>query len=252
MSTVGEIYRVLDQWASFSTAESFDNSGLLIGGMEQPVSFCLLALDLTQAVCEEAAERGAQLVITHHPVIFDPLRRVDAESVVYNAVQAWIAVISTHTCMDKAHGGVSDVLAERLGLIQVEDVPGGEGFVKIGEPEELVNGLDLARSVKEKLGLGALRVYDAGFLVRKAAVCSGSGGSFLKEVIAAGADAYITGDIKHDVVVSAANAGLTLIDAGHYETEEIILEPIAKYLEKRFPEVQFERAKTDEPLFRQL
>ena len=86
MSTVGEIYKVLDQWASFSTAESFDNSGLLIGGMEQSVSFCLLALDLTQAVCEEAAERGAQLVITHHPVIFDPLRRVDAESVVYNAV----------------------------------------------------------------------------------------------------------------------------------------------------------------------
>ena len=71
-------------------------------------------------------------------------------------------------------------------------------------------------------------------------------------MIAAGADAYITGDIKHDVVVSAANAGLTLIDAGHYETEEIILGPIAKYLEKRFPEVQFERAKTDEPLFRQL
>ena len=83
-------------------------------------------------------------------------------------------------------------------------------------------------------------------------MCSGSGGSYFEEVRAAGADAFVTGDVKHDVAVSAANAGLTLIDAGHYETEEIILEPMARYLAARFPEVKFERAKTDEPLFRLL
>ena len=252
MSTVGAIYQALDQWAPFASAEDFDNSGLLIGGMEQPVSFCLLALDLTQAVCQEAAERSAQLVVTHHPVIFHPLRRLEPESVVYNAVQAGLAVISTHTCMDKAPGGVSAVLAEKLGLMNVEDLPGGDGFVKIGEPQGLLSGLDLARMVKERLGLRSLRVYDAGFLARKVAVCSGSGGSYFEEVRAAGADAFVTGDVKHDVAVSVANAGLTLIDAGHYETEEIILDPMARYLAARFPEVKFERAKTDEPLFRLL
>ena len=252
MNTAGEIYQALNQWAPFDTAEDFDNSGLLIGGMEQPVSLCLLALDLTQAVCEEAAERGAQLVLTHHPVIFDPLRRVELGTVAYSAVQAGIAVISAHTCLDRAKGGVSDVLAAQLGLTEVEDLPGGEGFVKIGEPEGLLSGLELARMVKERLGLRALRVYDAGFLARKVAVCSGSGGSVLQAVLAAGADAYITGDVKHDVAVTAANAGLTLIDAGHYETEEIILEPVRRYLAERFPETGFERAKTDEPLFRLL
>lgn len=252
MNTVGEISRALNEWAPFDTAEDFDNCGLLIGGEEQPVSFCLLALDLTQAVCEEAAERGAQLVVTHHPVIFHPLRRVETGSVVYNAVQAGLAVISAHTCLDRAKDGVSEVLAKRLGLSNLEDLPSCGGFVKIGEPERLMNGLELGRLVKERLSLESVRVYDAGYVVRKVAVCSGSGGSFLNEVLASEAEAFITGDVKHDVAVAAANGGLTLVDAGHYETEELILEPVRQYLAERFPGVRFERAKNDEPLFQVL
>lgn len=250
MSTAGKIYAALDEWAPFDTQEDFDNSGLLIGGMDQPVSFCLLALDLTPEVCEEAQKRGAQMVITHHPVIFHPLKSLNPDSVVYQAVQAGLTVLSAHTNLDRAPGGVSDTLAELLGLSRVDDLDGGEGFVKIGQLPRSVSGEELASQVKERLSLSGLRLLDAGNPIQSVALCSGSGGSFLKEVLASEADAYITGDLKHDQAVEAASAGLTLIDAGHYETESIILEPLREYLAERFPKVEFRRAMADRPLFR--
>lgn len=250
MITVGNIYEALDDWAPFSTQEDFDNSGLLIGSSEQPVEFCLLALDLTPEVCREAARREAQLVITHHPVIFDPLRRIESGSVVHRLIRAGIAVISAHTNLDKAPGGVSDTLADTLGLRNAEDVAGGDGCVKIGELPGIESGEMLARRVKERLGLPLLRLYDTGRPVSRIALCSGSGGSFLPEVQKAGADAYITGDIKQNQVVEAACAGITLIDAGHYETESIILDPVRQFLEERFPAVEFRRALSDRTLFR--
>lgn len=250
MITVGEIYEALADWAPFETQEGFDNSGLLIGGAEQPVEFALLALDLTREVCEEAVRRRAQLVLTHHPLIFDPLRQVGSDSIPYRLIQAGIAVISAHTNLDKAPGGVSDTLADTLGLAEVEDVPGGDGCVKIGEFSRIFTGELLARRVKERLELPMLRLHDAGRPIRRVALCAGSGGSFLPQVLAAGADAYITGDVKHNQAVDAANAGLTLIDAGHYETEAIILEPARQFLQERFPAVEFRRAMGDRALFR--
>lgn len=249
-TTVGEIYEALNDWAPFDTQEGFDNSGLLIGSPEQPANFVLLALDLTAAVCEEAERRGAQLILTHHPVIFDPLRRIPADSPVSMAIRAGAAVLSAHTNLDKAPGGVSDTLADLMGLEEVEDVPGGDGCVKIGTLSRPFTGEMLARRVKERLELPLLRLYDAGNTIRRIALCSGAGGSLLGPVIEAGADAYLTGDVKHNQVVDAANAGLTLIDAGHYETEAIILEPMRQYLQERFPAVEFRRAMSDRPLFR--
>ena len=249
MLTIGEIYEALDEWAPFSSQEGFDNSGLLVGGLDQPVSRCLLALDLTSAVCQETLERDAQLVITHHPVIFDPLKRLMPESVVYQAAQAGIGVISAHTNLDKAPGGVSDTLADVLGLTHAEDLNGGEGFVKIGMLPGVDSGEKLAERVKERLGLSFLRLLDSGTPLRRVAICSGAGGSYLEEVISAGADAYVTGDIKHNHAIDAANAGLTLIDAGHYETEAIILDAVGEYLQERFPAAAFFRAKADRPLF---
>lgn len=250
MITAGKIYAALDEWAPFDTQEDFDNSGLLIGGMDQPVSFCLLALDLTPEVCEEAKKRGAQMVITHHPVIFHPLKSLSPDDVAYQAVQAGLTVLSAHTNLDRAPGGVSDTLADLLGLSSADDLDGGDGFVKIGLLPQAVSGEELAGLVRERLGLSGLRLLDAGSPIRSVALCSGSGGSFLKEVLASEADAYITGDLKHDQAVEAAAAGLTLIDAGHYETESIILEPLREYLAERFPKVEFRRAMADRPLFR--
>ncbi|MGI5892958.1 MAG: Nif3-like dinuclear metal center hexameric protein [Candidatus Merdivicinus sp.] len=250
MTSIGEIYEALDDWAPFETQEEFDNSGLLVGSADSAVQFALLALDLTSEVCAEAAKRGVQLVITHHPLIFDPLRRIPSQSVVYQLIQAGISVISVHTNLDKAPGGVSDTLADTLGLVEAEDVEGGDGCVKIGEFSRLFTGEMLARRVKERLELPLLRLYDAGNTIRRVALCSGAGGSFLPQVIQAGADAYITGDVKHNQVVDAANAGITLIDAGHYETESIILEPMRQFLQERFPTVEFRRAMSDRALFR--
>ena len=250
MTTAEEIYAALDEWAPFDTQEGFDNSGLLIGSMEQPVERCLLALDLTPEVCAEAVRCGAQMAVTHHPVIFTPLKSLRPDSAVYRAVQAGLAVLCAHTNLDKAPGGVSDTLADLLGLSRADDLEGGDDFVKLGDLPRPVTGGELAALVKERLGLSHLRIHDAGRPIRTIALCSGSGGSYLELAAEAGADAFVTGDVKHDRAVEAAALGITLIDAGHYETEAIILEPMREYLQERFPRVEFRRAESDRPPFR--
>ncbi|WP_052446679.1 Nif3-like dinuclear metal center hexameric protein [Candidatus Soleaferrea massiliensis] len=125
--TVGDIYRTIDtKIAPFSLAESWDNPGLLIGGEELPVKKVLLAMDATDAVAEEAVSKRAELIVTHHPVIFSPIKRVEADSVVYKLIRNGISVISAHTNLDIAAGGVNDALAETLGLEQIE------GFAQSG------------------------------------------------------------------------------------------------------------------------
>ena len=116
MSNVTQIYRAIDELAPFWLTMDFDNTGILVGDRQQTVSRALLALDCTCSVVQEAAQRGAQLIITHHPVIFNPIKRVNEDTVVYQLIRAGIAVISAHTNLDIAQGGVNDVLAQTIGL----------------------------------------------------------------------------------------------------------------------------------------
>lgn len=249
MSIIGEIRAALDKWAPPETAESYDNVGTLIGDDFLEVTRCLVTLDVTQAVCDEAAGWGAELILSHHPVIFDPLKSISSRSTVYQLIQVGISVLSAHTNLDKAPNGVNDTLTDRLGVKSVVPVGGTDGCLLMGDLENMMTASELAKMVKEKLNIPALRLYDAGFPIETVAVCCGSGGSFLMDAVNAGADVLITGDVKHNIVVDAANYGLTLIDAGHFETEQLIVEKLIEYLTPLFPEVEFARAQSCKPLF---
>ncbi len=249
MSTIGEIKAALDEWAPPQTAESYDNVGILIGDPFLEVNRCLVTLDVTQAVCDEAAGWGAELILSHHPVIFDPIKRISTQSTVYQLIQAGISVLSAHTNLDKAQNGVNDILLQRLGVKSAVPVGDTDDCLKIGALETMMTACELAEMVKEKLSTPAVRLYDAGFPIETVAVCCGAGGSFLMDAVHAGADAMITGDVKHNIVVDAADYGLTLIDAGHFETEHLVLEPVIRRLAPLFPDVCFLRAQSCRPLF---
>lgn len=234
---VYDIYDFLDEKYDFSSALEYDNVGLLVGDGREKVTGVLVCLDCTDEAITEAVKQGANLIVTHHPVIFDPLKSVTEQSLVYRLIKNGISVISAHTNLDQADGGVNDALAEAVGLSDVEKIADSEGFFyRIGELSEPATSEELAKSVSERLSLPVKYVGNSSF-IKRVAVCSGSGGSMLGEVINTGVDAYITADIKHNVFMEAHEAGLTLIDAGHFNSEDIIVEPLSKELGAAFPEL---------------
>lgn len=234
---VYDIYDFLDEKYDFSSALHYDNVGLLVGDGREKVTGVLVCLDCTDEAISEAVKQGANLIVTHHPVIFDPLKSVTEQSLVYRLIKNGISVISAHTNLDQADDGVNDALAEAVGLSDVEKIADSEGFFyRIGELSEPATSEELARAISEKLSLPVKYVGNSSF-IKRVAVCSGSGGSMLGEVINTGVDAYITADIKHNVFMEAHEAGLTLIDAGHFNSEDIIVEPLSKELGAAFPDL---------------
>ncbi len=235
---VYDIYDFLDEKYDFSSALEYDNVGLLVGDGREKVTGALVCLDCTDEAITEAVKRGANLIVTHHPVIFDPLKSVTEQSLVYRLIKNGISVISAHTNLDQADGGVNDALCSAIGLENVEKVQDREGFgYRIGEVAEPVTSDELAKTVGEKLSVRTKYVGKSSF-IKRVAVCSGSGGSMLGEVINTGVDAYVTADIKHNVFMDAHEAGITLIDAGHFNTEDIIIDALCDELAKAFPETK--------------
>ena len=229
---VYDFYDFLDEKFDFSSALEFDNVGLLVGDGRETVRGVLVCLDCTDEAITEAVNMGANLIITHHPVIFDPLKSVTEQSLVYRLIRNGISVISAHTNLDQADGGVNDALAEALGLEEIEKVADSEGFLyRIGELSEPVTSDELAKTVSEKLGLPVKYTGDSAF-IKRVAVCGGSGGSMLADVTAAGVDAFVTADVKHNVFLDAHAVGLTLIDAGHFNTEDVIVEKLCGLLKQ--------------------
>ncbi len=248
MKTVSDIWQALDAAAPFSSCESFDNVGLLIGDGGQPVENCLITLDITHEAIREAQEKNCQLILTHHPVIFHPLKRIPFDSVQGELVAARIAVISAHTNMDKAPGGVNRTLAEKIGLRDFAPLP-DDGCVGVGWLPAPMDGETLASHLAQALALQGLRLYDSGKPLQKVVLCCGGGGSYVHTAIELGADALISGDFKHDQVVDAANAGLSCIDCGHFETERHFLDLCQQLLSAQFPDVRFLPAQSCRPLF---
>lgn len=229
--TVQNVYDAIDAVADFSTQMDFDNAGLLVGDPEASVTGALIALDVTDSVIDEAVDRGANLIVTHHPVIFHPMKRVTADTLVYRLVRENIAVISAHTNLDLAPGGVNDILAGMLELQDVQALP-PENLLRAGRLGRGMTPPEFAYYVKQKLGLPALTYCDGGRVIERAAVCGGSGGGELKDALAAGCQAYVTADVKHDVMLSAAHCGITLIDGGHFGTENHVTKYLADVVGK--------------------
>lgn len=235
--TVQRVYDVIHEAANFSLAMDFDNAGLLVGDPGAKVTSVLVALDVTDAVIEEAVSRGVNLIVTHHPVIFHPLRRVTADTLVWKLIRQNIAVISAHTNLDIAKGGVNDILAKRLELKEITAIE-PDGMVRVGMLERGMAPPEFAYYVKRMLDSAAVRYCDGGRAIERVAVCGGSGGSFLEDVEKAGAQAFVTGDVKHDVMLNAVRRGITLIDAGHFGTETFVVEYLAELVKKALDGVQ--------------
>ncbi len=241
---VQEIYNAIDRWAPFSTAMDFDNPGLLIGGPEQPVTGIVTTLDVTFEAISFAKSKGANLIISHHPVIFHGLKRISANSMVYRLIQEGIAVISAHTNLDAAPDGVNDTLCAKLGLRDVTAFhplgagPQGPVFLgRLGALAQPVSALQLASLVKKALGRPAVGLVEGNGLIMRVAVCSGSGGDLWQDAKEAGAEALVTSEIKQNYAIDAQAVGFTMVDAGHYDTEVIICKVIEKYLKDQFPEL---------------
>ena len=245
MYTVRDIYGYIEEIAPFALQEGYDNSGLCVGNMDMPADRVLLALDCTADVAREAAERGFQLVLTHHPVIFRGIKKLDPDSVVGTLIRGGVGVLSAHTNFDSAV--MNDILCQKLGLEPIGCITEEHG-AKMGCicEHEGMTASELAKLCKRELGCPTVR-YDRASgerKLRRTAVCSGSGGSFLGEVLAAGCDSYITGDVKHDVFIDAYNAGLTVFDAGHFYTENIFCAYMVQALKSRFPDIVAEAAQS--------
>ena len=234
---ISDIYTMLDEKFNFSSALAYDNPGHLVGSMQDEVNGILVCLDCTEEAVTEAIEKGANLIVSHHPVIFDGLKAVTEESIVFRLIRNGISVISVHTNLDQADGGVNDVLCQKAGLEKVEKVADHEGFLyRIGELAEPLSAEEFATKVSKSLDY-PVKYVGENTHIKRVAVCSGSGGSMLYEVAEQGIDAYLTADIKHDVFMDAHAMGIALFDAGHFGTEDIIVAPLAEELKKAFPDI---------------
>ncbi len=346
--TIQEIYRAIDRFAPFATAMDFDNPGFLVGDGDCSVQTAVVALDCTPEVLTAARDAQAQLIVTHHPVIFRPLTHIHAHSMVYQLIEHHIGVISAHTNLDMAEGGVNDCLAKRLGLRDVRSfsaeqthahwmihvpvpkeyvetvrdamaaagagivgaysgcacmidsistvVPGPDAKPTVGcigertfvpeiqlqmtcPPQHLdavlaamrqahpyetpsysvfanagqsdcvclgrigslatpMDALSFAQHVKDALG-GNVRYAQTAHPIRTVAVCGGAGGDLWEECIGLRADALVTADVKHNVFLDAAAQGLMVLDAGHFHTEDVVIEPLCAYLRAQFPQVRW-------------
>lgn len=239
MTTVKDIYDFIDSFAPFSTAMDFDNAGLQTGSFTAPVKKALISLDVTDDVIQEACEKNAELIITHHPVIFNPLKRITDDSIVYSLVKNGISVISAHTNLDMAEGGVNDALAEKVGIkntsfLTVEGSPLG----RVGTVEE-ISVSDFAARIKNSLSSDFVRVVPGKKNCNKVALVSGSGGDAVFDAVKAGCDTLLTGDAKYNHFLDALHCGINLIEAGHFATENVIVPVLFKKLSEAFSDVEF-------------
>ena len=238
---VKSVYEFLNGYAPFHVCDSFDNCGLIVGSMDANVKAICLCLDITNKVIEEAAKRKANLIISHHPVIFNPLKRVEAGTPVYNLIKYKMNAICMHTNADMTKNGVTDIMLELLdfensGVTLEPKYPDGTGYGKIIELPIPTTPKALAESCKKAFDCTVVRYVDTDSPISKVAVCSGAGagGGNLQRAIDAGCQALIWGDVKHDVWIDAENNNFCLIDAGHFHTENILCNYLSGILSRKF------------------
>lgn len=236
--TIKQVYDWINEIAPFDAAEEWDNVGILAGSENQMVNKVLCALDFNAAVLDEAIDRGAQLIITHHPILFSGrknMREDDAEGrLICALIRNKIGLIAAHTNFDNANPGVNDALAEKLGLSDVEAADCG---MRIGVPQEKLLG-DFVRRAENVLG-GPVRCYGrANNIISKVAVLGGAGGSFADIALKNGADVYLTGEISHHRAWDAYAEGLCCLEAGHAATEMPAIYMLADGLQKKANGVQ--------------
>lgn len=233
--TVQNVFEIINQMAPFNTQMGFDNAGVLIGSQNKKVKKIGVVLDVTCDAVDYAKEQGMDLIISHHPVIFSGLKSIDGDSVVYRLIQEDIAVISAHTNLDAAENGVNQILAQVLGLTEIESLglPGEPtpAMGRIGKLSKAMSCEAFAQLINQKLNT-RVKFVNTGKEISKVAVCGGAGEDFILPAVQAGADALVTADVKHHNFLLAKSLELSLMDAGHFETEQVIVPTLCKQLEE--------------------
>ncbi len=352
MTKVKDIYKYLDKLAPFNSAMDFDNCGLLVGDMEQDVRNVMISLDITKEVVKEASNNDIQLIISHHPIIFKPLKYINSNSVPYMLANSEISAICAHTNLDMADEGVNTCLADALELNNIHPLSiykkeyynkivvfapkeyesiiiekmsengagelgdyskcsfssfglgkylcGKDSNPFIGKPnkyeitdeikiemickkcdtknvisamksvhpyeepafdvfedkairyniplglvgrlDKAMNSKEFAYYVKDKLKCEGVRYTEQNEKINKVAVCSGAGGDLVKDAFKCGAEAFVTGEIKHNQILEANDFNITVVDAGHFKTEDVVIERLVKMLSKKFSNVKFSKS----------
>lgn len=241
MTTVKEIYDYIDSFAPFETQESYDNSGIIVGNGSRCVTKAIVSLDITREVVEEAVLLGANLIISHHPVIFSALKRLDFDSVPALLLKNGISAIAVHTNLDKSgEFGVNICLANAVGL---KNVCAAADILFVGETEKEVTSDELAEMIKSGLSCQGVSYTRMCKKISKVGICSGAGGSGIFLCKKFGCDAFITGEIKHHEIIAANEMGVSVFSLGHYKSEDVVIAPLAKKLRNKFQDTEFVKSK---------
>lgn len=244
MATIKDIYNFIDSFSPFNTQEEWDNSGLLVGDENAEVTKILFALDVTSDVIEQAKNVGANLIITHHPVIFKAISNVLSDSLVYKLISNNISIICAHTNYDKAVDGVNDILCKVVEFNSFDKVE--NTCLNIGSFEKEISAKKFVNHIKSVLD-GAVRYNSLQKDIKKVAVCSGSGSDYLSLAKELGCDVLLTGDASHHAFLDANEMGIVLVAAGHFETENIAIKPLMNKIKDKF-NITCELAKQESPI----
>lgn len=245
MTTVKNIYDYINSIAPFNKQEEWDNSGFILGEFRKEVKTVVLSLDGTKQVSEFAESVNADLLLTHHPVIFKGVKKIEKGSAVYEFINNDIAVISAHTSFDKADGGINDNLAELLELENTEKI--SDNSLVIGDLQQAMSIDDFAQFVGETLDAHGLRYTDTDNLIKRVCIGGGACSEFMWDALGK-ADCFVTGDLKYHEMLDLKEAGLASISAGHFETENLPFLKLKERLEQIFTDVQFIIAPVENPI----
>jgi dinuclear metal center YbgI/SA1388 family protein len=253
--TVNDLLAILEGIAPFGLAEQWDNVGLMVGNPDQQVTGIMVALDPTEEVLEEAQESGANAIVTHHPLIFHPLKAIYTDQplgrFLQKALASDISVVGCHTNLDQAASGVNDALASNLNLLETSPLISGKdaqnsegssgdtgvGFGRLGRLAEPLSGEAFVKKLCDSLNLPVVRI--TGNLpqeISMVAVCGGSGSELAEQAFAKGAQVYITGEVKHSTARWAEATGFCIVDGGHFATENPVVETLAQNMQKKLTE----------------
>lgn len=238
--TIREILAHMEQIAPAETAEAYDNVGLILGCRDQKVSRVLIALDATMEVVEEAEMLGAELIITHHPLLFHARKKLTEEDpeakVIYRMIRSGIALLSAHTNLDRTFHSGSAACARLLGLENVRQ----EGLLFIGELPEKKNAYMVKQEIQKAIMPDVRLFGDEGKAINTIAICGGAYDEGWMEAKACGAQALITGEVRHHNALAAVMDGFVLFDAGHFGTEAPLVKPLCEYLQKWADDVKYD------------
>ncbi|MBN1627287.1 MAG: Nif3-like dinuclear metal center hexameric protein [Deltaproteobacteria bacterium] len=243
-----DILNMLDEIAPFSGAEEWDNPGLQVGFVSDVIKKVFISLDPSIEALRKAGETGAQLLLTHHPLIFSGIKRIDPDiypgDVIAEALTSRISIVAAHTNLDAAKDGINDILASMIGLQNTEALiekngsgKSLDGMGRVGNLSVPMTLTAIARNIMDVIGSTGLMVLgDPDREIKRVAVLGGSGGSELSHASGKGADLYVTGDVRHHEALTARSLGLALIDAGHFNMERAAMLAFADFLRDKFNE----------------